>query len=60
MHKVTDLFRRAYELLIAGTTAQQSLFLLLLRGTIHVLQDCGLDLVGVGLTEKKSLLLFFH
>jgi putative oxidoreductase len=31
MHKVTDLLRRTYELLIAGSTVLQSPFLLLLR-----------------------------
>jgi putative oxidoreductase len=31
MHKVTDLLQRTYELLIAGSTALQSPFLLLLR-----------------------------
>jgi hypothetical protein len=49
------IFCNADELLIAGTTALQPLFLLLLRGTIHVLKDCGLDLVGVETNrEEKS------
>ena len=63
MHKVTDFFRRAYELLIAGTTALQSPFLLLLRGTIlyhPYVEGLRIRLVGVRTNREESLLLLFH